>query len=545
MTTQIACPICFFSTKHENILNQHCVSVHAIEPEELYKNYIHASNLCGCGCNEIMKWHGWRRGYSKYIRGHNASVSTSFSDPNVIERATKKRKEGLESGRFKVWNTGLTKETSMSLRVASEKKSETSRRKYRDGELVPWQANPDYRKSIEKARMTRNQKLKSGEITPWNKGLTRDADERIRSIGTKISKSLKENYAASGRRLPIESVRKKILEHANKFLLVDDLSTFMNKYCKFKLQCKNCMQICEKTLSMLRNCPICFNCHPKESQGQLSIVDFIRSLDCATSVSDRSSIAPYELDIYIPELNFAIEYNGLYWHSEAGGRMKGYHADKSLRAFEKGITLFHVFEDEWRDKRPIVESMIRYRLGKVTKKYYARKLTLQALTQRDMQEFFNATHIDGHVRAETGFGLVDENGKIISAMSVRIPVQRKLYSRTLEIARFSSMLNTLVVGGASKLLSAVRQYASETQRSRIMTYVDVRHGTGRSYELSGMRLLGETTERFWWSNSVRRFDRFKFKADKSRNMTENEVAAESKVTRIWGCRNKIYVLDVN
>ena len=30
----------------------------------------------------------------------------------------------------------------------------------------------------------------------------------------------------------------------------------------------------------------------------------------------RKIINPFELDIFIPKLNLAIEYNGVYWHSE-------------------------------------------------------------------------------------------------------------------------------------------------------------------------------------------------------------------------------------
>ena len=33
----------------------------------------------------------------------------------------------------------------------------------------------------------------------------------------------------------------------------------------------------------------------------------------------------FELDVYIPSKHIAIEYNGIYWHSELNGKNKNYH----------------------------------------------------------------------------------------------------------------------------------------------------------------------------------------------------------------------------
>ena len=54
-------------------------------------------------------------------------------------------------------------------------------------------------------------------------------------------------------------------------------------------------------------------------------IDFITSIypgEIQTSV--RNVIPKGEIDIYLPELKIGIEYNGLYWHSEKGGRFKDF-----------------------------------------------------------------------------------------------------------------------------------------------------------------------------------------------------------------------------
>lgn len=60
----------------------------------------------------------------------------------------------------------------------------------------------------------------------------------------------------------------------------------------------------------------------------------------------RSIIKPYELDIFIPSLNIAIECNGTWFHSINHGNSKEYHLIKSLLCREKNIRLIHIYEFE-------------------------------------------------------------------------------------------------------------------------------------------------------------------------------------------------------
>lgn len=51
------------------------------------------------------------------------------------------------------------------------------------------------------------------------------------------------------------------------------------------------------------------------------------------------------MDIYIPDLNLAVEVNGMYWHST---KLKpdDYHLNKYNKCKEQGINLVHIFEFE-------------------------------------------------------------------------------------------------------------------------------------------------------------------------------------------------------
>ena len=79
--------------------------------------------------------------------------------------------------------------------------------------------------------------------------------------------------------------------------------------------------------------------------------------------NDRTILNGLELDFYIPSLNFAIEFDSLYYHSEySGGKNKKYHINKTKLCESKNIHLIHIFDDEWIYKKDIVISKLLHLL---------------------------------------------------------------------------------------------------------------------------------------------------------------------------------------
>ena len=154
-------------------------------------------------------------------------------------------------------------------------------------------------------------------------------------------------------------------------------------------------------------CPVCAN--NGVSAGEIELADFIASIMGADEVvvNDRSIIAPKELDIYIPSRNVAIEFNGLYWHSEERGCDKGYHYGKWRECTKKGIQLIAIWEDDWRDKRESVEHAIESLLkprgdtSAVTPPTY----DVHHMSEQQVQAFFDTYHIDGHLPGESYLGV--------------------------------------------------------------------------------------------------------------------------------------------
>lgn len=100
------------------------------------------------------------------------------------------------------------------------------------------------------------------------------------------------------------------------------------------------------------------------SKPEIEIQNFIKELGYNILVNRRNIINPYELDIFIPELNKAIEFNGEYWHYDKSNKHckpKGYHGLKSNLCREKNIKLLHVREKLWlQDKDRILKIIKKF-----------------------------------------------------------------------------------------------------------------------------------------------------------------------------------------
>lgn len=96
------------------------------------------------------------------------------------------------------------------------------------------------------------------------------------------------------------------------------------------------------------------------SKGEYEIIDFIKSVNNSLTIEHHSKSIPnlYEVDIYIPELKIAIEYNGCYWHNihYHGGL---YHLNKTELCERSGIHLIHIWEYDWKENHDFVKEKLK------------------------------------------------------------------------------------------------------------------------------------------------------------------------------------------
>ena len=200
---------------------------------------------------------------------------------------------------------------------------------------------------------------------------------------------------------------------------------------------------------------------------------------------NRTLLNGKELDLYFENHNLAVEVNGIYWHSEKFIGSE-YHFDKTDKCDKLGIKLMQFTDSQINNKLPIVLSMIKNSLGCSTR-VYARKLSVITLSSHEASKFFTDNHISGYASASVCYGL-RSGSEILCAMSFSKP--RFDTTHEWEIVRLASKLNTVVVGGASRLL---KHFISTNNPSSIMSYSDLRYGYGNVYSSLGFDYI-RTTE---------------------------------------------------
>lgn len=115
----------------------------------------------------------------------------------------------------------------------------------------------------------------------------------------------------------------------------------------------------------------CLKCalHEKKSKGEKELCDFIKSIYPGEILENtRKFIGRKELDIYLPELKLALEYNGEYWHKIHEEKEPGYHENKRQLCKDAGITLIEVWDNQWKTNAETIKKEISEHLQKIREK---------------------------------------------------------------------------------------------------------------------------------------------------------------------------------
>lgn len=200
-----------------------------------------------------------------------------------------------------------------------------------------------------------------------------------------------------------------------------------------------------------------------------------------------------EIDIFIPSLNFGIEFNGILWHNENQHDINA-HLDKKNNAKSLGIDLMYVWEDDWENKNEIIKSQIRNKLNK-SKRIAARKCKIIEITDaKTKKEFFNKNHIQGFTASTVCYGL-EYNGKIVCMISF---MKNEEY---YVLNRYCNILNHSVIGGISKLLKHFENEYSDVKQIRSYSHDD--WYDGNVYNKIGFEYMKKNPPSYWYVNTAR------------------------------------------
>lgn len=284
------------------------------------------------------------------------------------------------------------------------------------------------------------------------------------------------------------------------------------------------------------------------SKAETEIIEYLNSLGCNFSKRKRVlENTKLELDGYDFDLNVAIEFNGLYWHSSDRVENNN-HVTKYIQAKDKNIKLYTIFENEWLLKKDLVKSMLVSRVGKCENKIGARKTVVKKLSEQDCINFLNDNHISGFLRFNTAYGLF-YNNVLLSVMTFNKPRFNKHYE--WEIGRFASLQNYSIAGGANKLL---KHFIKEHKPKNILSYADLRWGSGDVYEKCGFVFDGLTPPNYFYfkNRSYLLESRVKYQKHKLAKifyecdmvLTESEIMRQNDYSKIYDCGNAKWVWKV-
>lgn len=284
-------------------------------------------------------------------------------------------------------------------------------------------------------------------------------------------------------------------------------------------------------------CPQCASTS-FSSAAEKELLDFIQErVDNPVLANDRKVLNGQELDIYLPEQKLAIEFNGLYWHSEDAGKGKWYHRSKWAGCKEQGIQLIQIWEDDWNRNPEMIKGMLAHKLGSAQRKVYARKTQVTLIPQKGANIFLEANHIQGGVDGSIRVGLTCDDELVALLVLKQEPGTQ---GRVLNLLRFAT--SRQIPGGFTKLLKAV--ISTHPMVEEIITFSDNAISDGGLYQNNGFTAVKDLPPDYSYVVNGSREHKFnyrisRFKADNGllyeEGLSESELARLNNLPKIWDC----------
>lgn len=272
------------------------------------------------------------------------------------------------------------------------------------------------------------------------------------------------------------------------------------------------------------------------SQGEKEVLAFIESIYSGPVEARVRGLlsGKQEVDIWLPDLKVGVEYNGLYGHdfSHVG---KHHHAHKTKAAQEAGFRLLHIWEDDWRTRRPVVEAHLQAVLGLLPgPKFHARKTKVKVLTAEEARTFLEAHHIQGYTSSTVKLGLVTPEDELVACALFRHDSSR-LGSYVL--TRYAT--SRPVRGGHSKL---VAHFERTHSYDLLTTFADLTFSEGDLYRRTGWQEAGELYPDYSYVVQGKREHKFSYRLKRFREdpdlefqegLTEWKLAELNGLERIY------------
>lgn len=327
------------------------------------------------------------------------------------------------------------------------------------------------------------------------------------------------------------------------------LDEYKNSFEYYNYRCKKCGNIFKAPRTWIVSggyrCRECYPASGGTSQAESEVYEFISSIYKGEIIRhDKKILNGLELDIYLPEKNIAIEYDGLYWHSYERINDKKYHLNKTEECLKHGIQLIHIFEDEWIHKKEIVISKLIQIIGcNTSERLHARKCIIKEIPSNIKNMFLNSYHIQGYDKSIIKLGAF-YNDELVAVMTFShgsISKGTNINNLNWELSRFTTNYNYRIPGIASKLLEYFKR---NYEWNEIFSYADRRWSVGNVYEKLGFEFVHNSDPSYWYIKGSNRIHRFilRKRIDEPRHISEFQLRKEEGYIWIYDCGTIKYIL---
>ena len=340
----IICKICNAELNNNIALGLH-VKHHNINSKEYYDRYLKKPNEGICPvCKKETKWQSLDRGYLKHC-----SCKCTQNDKNVIQKRENHfiEKYGVknpyqsEEIKEKIKQThlqGTGYEYNLQNPETIKRAKQTKLEKYGDVNY----------NNIEKAKQTCIKKYNVDSFSKTNEFkemLLEKVDFYEIAKKGKITHSKKINQMKEAGYITIQEA---FIKYGQSWYKNNIVPILYKNHTGF-ISSENEKKIEEYYI----------NNNGHSSQEENKLLDILHKYYNDNIIhGENKVIAPLELDFFLPKLNIAIEYNGMYWHSTKF-KENDYHYNKSIQCFNKGIRLIHFYEfEKWEYIEDFIKNMI-------------------------------------------------------------------------------------------------------------------------------------------------------------------------------------------
>lgn len=271
---------------------------------------------------------------------------------------------------------------------------------------------------------------------------------------------------------------------------------------RYPWRCKVCstefMDSLETDSSSGHNKPRCPKCFPNfVSMGEAALRGVVEAAcpDAKIVFGDRELLEGSEVDILVPALGVAIEYNGLYWHSAgAGGKDREYHQGKLERLASLGYRLIYVWEDEWYQQPEAVAHIVSEACGGGT---YVDASHCTVVTGEAFKEVVEVYHREGALGGVvTTYALADAGNNVVAALQVAQRPGKGGKPGTAAV-RYTVSNGYRVPDGLSHLMAAAAGRVKGQKTFHVE--LDPSFDDTRAYEQAGFGLVKERGAQQWFT----------------------------------------------